>query len=87
MNFFGVTKKSLDTIRKKPYPISTMKNNLKTKISKDGKVTFWSVYEQRWQCRYASLISSRDLATLTQRERNRIAAAAKTVNLTALLLG
>jgi len=54
------------------------KNNLKTKISKDGKVTFWSVYEQRWHCYYASLIMSRDLATLTQRDRSRIAAAAKT---------
>ncbi len=54
------------------------KNNLKTKISKDGRVTFWSVYEQVWKCRYASMIMSRDLATLTQRERNRIAAAAKT---------
>ena len=58
--------------------VKYMKNNLKTKISKDGRVTYWSVYEQQWQCRYASLIMSRDLATLRGRERDRIAAAAKT---------
>lgn len=50
---------------------------LKTKIAKDGKVTFWSVYEQQWKCVYASLILDRDLAALTQSERNRIARAAK----------
>ena len=55
-----------------------MNAKLKTKISRDGKVTFWSVYEQAWKCVYASLISDRDLTTLTQRERNRIADAAKT---------
>lgn len=50
----------------------------KTKISKDGKVTFWSVYDQQWLCVYASLMMSRDLATLTKRERDQIAVAAKT---------
>lgn len=55
-----------------------MNKNLTTKISKDGKVTFWSVYEQQWKTVYASLIMDRDLATLTESERNRIAKAAKT---------
>ena len=50
----------------------------KIKIAKDGKVTFWSVYEQVWKTVYASLIMDRDLATLNQSERNRIAKAAKT---------
>lgn len=56
---------------------NTMKA-LKTKIAKDGKVTFWSTHEQKWKCVYASLIPDRDLATLTQRERDRIAKAATT---------
>lgn len=54
-----------------------MSKKLPTKISKDGNVTFWSVYEQQWKTVYASLIMDRDLATLTQRERDRIAKAAK----------
>lgn len=50
---------------------------MKTKIAKDGKVTFWSVYEQVWKCVYASLILDRDLATMTEYQRLRIAKAAK----------
>jgi hypothetical protein len=55
------------------------KQNYKTKISKDGNVTFWSVYEQSWKCVHATLISDRDSATMTERDRNRIAAVAKTI--------
>jgi hypothetical protein len=67
--FLGVVESSNPSKRK------AMKS-LKTKIAKDGKVTFWSTYEQQWKCVYASLILDRDLATLTQQERNRIAKAA-----------
>jgi hypothetical protein len=51
---------------------------MKMKISKDGKVTFWSVYEQIWKCVYATLILDRDLATMTGHQRLRITKAAKT---------
>ena len=44
----------------------------KMKISRDGIVTFWSVYEQRWLRYYASLILDRDLATMTSQQRLRI---------------
>ena len=63
-----------DTIK----PLKPMKTKfLPTVVAKDGKVTFWATYEQRWLTVYASLMLDRDLATLTQRERDRIAAAAK----------
>jgi hypothetical protein len=51
---------------------------MKMKISKDGKVTFWSVYEQIWKCVYSTLILDRDLWTMTEHQRLRIAKAAKT---------
>jgi hypothetical protein len=52
-----------------------MKNKYPMKISRDGIVTFWSVYEQRWLNYYASLVLDRDLASMNTRERKRIAAA------------
>lgn len=40
-------------------------------------VTFWSVYLQQWDVCHAAQISDRDLSTLSQRERDRIAIAVK----------
>ena len=51
----------------------------KTTIRK-GIVRYWSCYEQQWLTFPAGNISDRDLSTLTQGERNRIAKAARNDN-------
>jgi hypothetical protein len=53
-----------------------MKGNYETTIRRNGIVRYWSVYDQQWQRSHARLIADRDLATLTQGERDRIARAA-----------
>jgi hypothetical protein len=45
----------------------------KTTYHRDGTVTLWDVYEQRWLRVDASQISNQLLATLTPAERARIA--------------
>lgn len=43
----------------------------KTTYHRDGTVTYWSVYEQRWVVR-AEQVPDRELATMGTEERERI---------------
>jgi len=48
-------------------------NNFKTTYHRDGSVTLWNVFEQRWVRVRASRTPDEILATLSPEERKRIA--------------
>jgi hypothetical protein len=56
-----------------------MKANLRTTTHRDGTVTYWSVYEQRW-ARHAHSVPDSELAAMSQRERERVKAALLTID-------
>jgi len=45
----------------------------KNKYHRDGTVTYWDVYQQRWMRLHAMLIKDRILATMNDAMRERIA--------------
>ena len=46
---------------------------MKNKYHRNGEVTFWDVYRQGWQRLHASRISDQLLATMNDKDRERIA--------------
>ncbi len=46
---------------------------MKNKYHRNGEVTFWDVYRQCWQRLHAARISDRLLATMNDKDRDRIA--------------
>lgn len=48
-----------------------MKPDLRTTIHRDGTVTYWSVYEQRWYD-HAFGVPDRELAAMRYDERERV---------------
>ena len=38
----------------------------------DGAVTYWSVYQQRWETDYAWRVPTRELAAMTDDQRERV---------------
>ena len=44
----------------------------KTKFHRDNTVTFWNVYEQRWNRTPAKRISDQDLASMSESDRKRV---------------
>jgi len=51
--------------------MSTTQDPYKTKFHRDGSVTFWNVYEQRWNRTQASRISDENLASMSANDRKR----------------
>lgn len=43
----------------------------RTTFHRDGTVTYWNVYQQRWQRQRASSISDSDLSTMSAKDRAR----------------
>jgi len=50
-----------------------MKDQFKTTFHRDGTVTLWHVYTQSWRRFWPEHISDETLATLSHKERERIA--------------
>jgi len=44
--------------------------SIKTKFRRDGSLTYWSVYEQRWLSAWA--VPDRELAAMGEKERARV---------------
>jgi hypothetical protein len=57
----------------KPTASSSASSALTTRYHRDGSVTVWNVFAQKWQRVRASRISDEILTSLSPRERARIA--------------
>lgn len=44
----------------------------KSKFHRDGTVTFWNVYEQRWNRQVAKRISADNLSSMSESDRKRV---------------
>lgn len=54
-------------------PAASTPDLFRTKFHKDGTITFWNVYEQQWNRTKASRISDQNLASMSSRDRERLA--------------
>ena len=52
--------------------LHTTMSTYKTKFHRDNTVTFWNVYEQRWNRTPAKRISDQDLASMSESDRKRV---------------
>ncbi len=50
---------------------ATKTDPYKTKFHRDGTLTFWSVYEQRWNRTRAEHVSDENLASMSAADRKR----------------
>jgi hypothetical protein len=59
------------TTQPKTAAASQNRDPFRTTFHRDGTITFWNVYQQRWQRQRASSMSDQDLASMSQKDRAR----------------